>query len=279
MIKLGTHITNWRHFDVPFEYVAKFAKEQGLHYLEFGVMLGQCSCPRLKICPLVSLESDPLEIRQILEDNGLFASQIDSAYPLNLPEATTYGITYIQKAVRFAHVVGAPRITVTDGHQSQAFLTAEQILSLMEHNLKLVLDVAERYDVGVNLETHGVFTTKVETLLRLVDIGTQKRTGITFDTGNVFISGNDPLSFLKAVAERVTHVHCKDVNPQLAAAMRGEMTGISGSAAYVGGGVNAENIKGCIQYLKERNWDGVLSIEAEGEERVKKSLDWLRPLI
>jgi hypothetical protein len=31
--------------------------------------------------------------------------------------------------------------------------------------------------------------------------------------------------------------------------------------------------------LKKRNWDGVFSIESEGEENVKASITWLREQI
>ena len=45
----------------------------------------------------------------------------------------------------------------------------------------------------------------------------------------------------------------------------------------IGEGVNAENIAGCIELLKNTKWDGVLSIECEAAPgNVEKSIDWLR---
>ena len=41
------------------------------------------------------------------------------------------------------------------------------------------------------------------------------------------------------------------MSPGLAAAMRGEETGIACSDVPVGGGVNAENIRKCLALLKE----------------------------
>jgi hypothetical protein len=66
------------------------------------------------------------------------------------------------------------------------------------------------------------------------------------------------------------------VSAALAAAMRGKETGIAASVVPIGQGVNADNIAQCIQMLKQRNWDSVLSIETEGEENVKASIAWLR---
>jgi len=59
-------------------------------------------------------------------------------------------------------------------------------------------------------------------------------------------------------------------------AARGKSTGISASVVHIGGGVNADNIAKCVQYLAETGWDGVLSIESDGEENVIKSVAWLR---
>ena len=39
----------------------------------------------------------------------------------------------------------------------------------------------------------------------------------------------------------------------------------------------ADNISGCIELLKEMDWDGVLSIECEAAPgKVEQSLEWLR---
>ena len=39
--------------------------------------------------------------------------------------------------------------------------------------------------------------------------------------------------------------------------MRGEETGIGSSEVPVGGGVNADNIRDCLDYLHQTGWDGV----------------------
>jgi phosphoribosylanthranilate isomerase len=62
--------------------------------------------------------------------------------------------------------------------------------------------------------------------------------------------------------------------------VRGEETGIACSVVPIGGGVNAENIKRCVQYLKETGWDGVMSIECYGtDENIRKSTEFLRAVI
>ena len=49
--------------------------------------------------------------------------------------------------------------------------------------------------------------------------------------------------------------------------MRGEETGIGSSIVPVGGGVNAENIRKCFQYLHDTGWSGVVSLECHGSDQ------------
>ena len=131
----------------------------------------------------------------------------------------------------------------------------------------------------INIETHGPYTTNGDFLQRLFEHFDSPHLGFNFDTGNTFISGNDPLEYLKRFRKYVSHLHIKDVSPGLAAAMRGEETGIGCSEVPVGGGVNAENIQKCLAYLRQSGWSGVASIECSGaDENIRKSVEFLRPL-
>ena len=57
----------------------------------------------------------------------------------------------------------------------------------------------------------------------------------------------------------------------------GGTTGIACSVIGIGEGVNAENIAGCIEMLKDAKWDGALSIECEAAPgKIEQSIEWLR---
>ena len=76
------------------------------------------------------------------------------------------------------------------------------------------------------------------------------------------------------------YCHIKDVSADLAAAARGEETGIGSSIVSVGGGVNARNIERCITFLQKSKWDGVVSIECHGsDENTEQSLKFMRKLV
>jgi sugar phosphate isomerase/epimerase len=101
---------------------------------------------------------------------------------------------------------------------------------------------------------------------------------MNMDTGNTFIAGQDPVAFLKRFQDRVSHVHIKDVSESLAAAARGELTGIAVSHCAIGDGVNADNIRRCLALLRDAGYEGVLSIECEGQggPMIERSLAWVR---
>jgi hypothetical protein len=66
----------------------------------------------------------------------------------------------------------------------------------------------------------------------------------------------------------------------LAAAARGEETGIGSSEVYVGGGVNAHNIRDYMAFLHRNGWDGVVSLEcSDTDENTRKSVEWMKGLV
>jgi sugar phosphate isomerase/epimerase len=73
-------------------------------------------------------------------------------------------------------------------------------------------------------------------------------------------------------------VHVKDVSESLARTVRGGQTGIAVSHCALGAGVNAGNIRQCLTLLKDHGYQGVLSIECEGQSGplIAQSLAWLR---
>ena len=76
-------------------------------------------------------------------------------------------------------------------------------------------------------------------------------------------------------------MHIKDVSESLAESLRGELTGIAVSQCAIGDGVNKENIEKCIDILVDINYDGVVSLECEGQggPMIEKSLKYVRPLV
>jgi sugar phosphate isomerase/epimerase len=59
------------------------------------------------------------------------------------------------------------------------------------------------------------------------------------------------------------------------------LTGIAVSHCAIGDGINADNIRKCVELLAENGYGGVLSMECEGQggPMIEKSLEWVRDLL
>jgi len=275
MIRIAVNVDNWRHADKPTEYCFAYIAEQKVKYVELEAVGGTEFFTGLGFAPFVCLDDDPLELRKTVDKFGLKISQLDVSFPINRWEC----ISFIRRGIMFASHAGIPMLDCTDGAHKLPGISDKKQLDIIKYHLEQCLPVAENHKVILNVEPHGPFTTNPRMLLEIVEHFKSPWVRINFDTGNSFIAGRDPVEFLGKVAKYVTHVHCKDVSPALAAAVRGKDTGISSSSVHIGEGVNADNIVGCIKLLKRRKWDGVFSIECEGEENVTKSIKWLRQQI
>ena len=277
MLKLGMHVDNWRHFDVTYEVPCQFARDHEMEYVEFGTIDGDYFVQALGYNPHIPLHSDPLKLKSYLDSMGLKVSQLDAAYPMSCPEGQYRGIGYTTRAIQFAKAIGCPCVDTTDGGRKPEGYTDDEVMALMKQYYRVVLEWAEQYDMIINVETHGPYTTNPDTMEQILNFFDSPYLRMNLDTGNTFIAGQDPVAFLRRFRDKVSHCHIKDVSEELAKAVRGGLTGIATSVVSIGEGVNAENIAGCIELLKETKWDGVLSIECEAAPgMVEKSLEWLR---
>jgi len=277
MLKLGMHVDNWRHFDVSYELPCQFAKDHDIEFVEFGTIDGDYFIQALGYNPHIPLHSDPLKLKGYLDSLGLKVSELDAAYPMSSPEGQYRGIGYTIRTIQFASAIGCPCVDTTDGGRKPEDYTDQEVMVLMKQYYRVVLDWAQRYDIIINVEPHGPYTTDPDTMEQILGFFDSPYLRMNFDTGNTFIAGQDPVKFLRRFRDKVSHCHIKDVSEELAEAVRGGQTGIASSVVGIGEGVNAENIAGCIELLKETEWDGVLSIECEAAPgKVEQSIEWLR---
>jgi sugar phosphate isomerase/epimerase len=118
----------------------------------------------------------------------------------------------------------------------------------------------------------------METMPSFVDSPSLPRNS---DTGHTSIAGQDPVALLTKWKAKVSHVHVKDVSDSLAASLRGELTGIAVSQCAIGDGANRENIKKCFDILVEIGYNGVVSLECEGQggPMIEKSLAFVREIV
>jgi sugar phosphate isomerase/epimerase len=278
MINIGFHTDAFNGAYWSFEQCLGWAQKQELHYIECGAIDGVSWIHGLGYQPHIALWQDPLALRKKMDGYGMQLSQLDAAFPLSLPEGASLGVEYILHSLRWAKLAGCPSIDTTDDRYAPAGLTIPEALEQMKRIYRQLVPVAESYGIILNIEPHGYFTTKPEYMNELLNAVDSPYLRMNMDTGNTFIAGQDPVSFLEPFVSKVSHVHIKDVSESLAAAARGELTGIALSQCSIGAGVNAENICKCMSILVKAGFSGVMSLECDGEggPLIEKSLAWVR---
>jgi len=280
MIELGMHTDNWRPLSGNFKQAAETAVKYGVKHLEFAAIHGQYFIQAMGYEPGISLQSNPRALKRYCDAKGLLISQIDGSYPLMGPDGSAFGVQYVQQSIRFAAELDCPMVDTVDGAFEIEGYTRDEVFRITCDNYRQVLSWAEDYKIIINIEPHGPYTNDCDFMLRLFKHFDSEWLRCNFDTGNSFIAGHDPVEYLKALRQYVSHCHIKDVSAGLAAAARGEETGIACSEVPIGGGVNAENIKQCLAYLKQTGWSGVVSLECYGaDDNIRQSVEFLRPLV
>jgi len=116
-----------------------------------------------------------------------------------------------RRVVEACVALGHRDLHVVTGTYSDRFRTdlswPEQIAA-MRTFLREVEPMLRDLGVRLNPETHEEITT-VE-LLRLIDEFGPERLGLTFDTGNVLVQGEDPIAVARRIAPYVRQTHLKD---------------------------------------------------------------------
>ena len=118
------------------------------------------------------------------------------------------------------------------------------------------LTVALHPHVGTLIETDA----QVQRALEVTDVGW------CLDTGHLMIGGTDPAAFARAYGERVTHVHLKDIDAAIAAALTaGRMSLVQATQAglFVPLGRGAAPVAETLDALNEHGYDGWLVLEQD----------------
>ena len=278
MMRIGFHTDAFNSAYWSFEKCLQWAQTNGVHFIECGVIDGVSWIHGLGYQPHVALYEDPLLLRRKMEKYGVRFSQVDAAFPLSGKDGPMYGVPYVLKTIPWAKLAGCERIATTDGLHKPEGLSDDEAMETMKRSYGQIIEVAQAYEMTINIEVHGYFTTNPDMMEKMLAFCDSPYLRMNMDTGNTFIAGQNPVAFCDRFRKKVNHVHVKDVSKSLAAAVRGEQTGIAVSNCAIGDGVNAENIRKVLTILRDIGYDGVLSMECEGAggPMIEKSLAWLR---
>jgi len=275
---VGFHTGGFNSAYTSFEAVVAWASEHGIRNIECGFLDGVSWNHGLGYFPHIASWQDPLKIRDLLAEKSVSLSQIDAAFPVSGRLGPAIAVPYIERTIRWASLAGCNMVDTTDGLYMPEGMTESEAMNMMKICYQMIMETAERYGMIINIETHGYFTGKPHFLEEMLSFTDSSLLRLNFDTGNVFISGEDPAAFLSRFIDKTSHVHLKDVAPQRAESSRGKEFGIGMSHCSVGEGVLADQISACLKLLGGHGFNGDVSIECEaaGGIFVEQSIAWLK---
>jgi len=272
VITPGINMEFIRCEDKSFEAGVARAAQIGYRFIEPMVHNGRELLSEAGYFHSVSLDEDPLFIKDICDRYNVRCSGLSAHCPLMRPEIS---VPYLEKAIRLAEALGAPVVNTDEGIRP-AWLDGDECFAIMRYTLKTVLRVAERRGIAVAIEPHQSISRTTSGLLRIATLVDSPMLRVNYDTGNAFLAGEDPYEGLQAVMDRLIHVHAKDISVQHAAEEQGKVSGTPVGCACGDGVIDWRRV---IGILRDGGYSGVLSVECGTPLQAERSLAHLHALL
>ena len=271
-IGLGVNLEFVRHDDKPFEWGVDKAAELGYEYVEPMVHWGRELLSEAGYFHSVSMLDDPHRLTRACENAGVKLSGLSAHCPLCKPEIST---EYLKQAIRFAAECGAPIVNTDEGPKPK-WTTEDEDHVLMRYVLHEAAAMAAPRGILIGIEPHQQYSKTPDGLDRIYGLVDSPAIGINFDTGNSYMAGQDPIAWLGHVADRLIHLHAKDISVERSDAERGKVTGVPVGCACGDGVVDWAKV---IAICREIPRDIVFSVECGTVEQAKRSIEHLRSLL
>ncbi len=271
-IYIGVNNEFVRHADKNFEFACAKAAELGYEYVEPMVHWGREPLSEAGYFHSVSMLDDPLRLKDACEKAGVKMSGLSAHTPLTKPEI---GVEYLKQAIRFAAECGAP-VVDTDEGPKQPWTTEAEDHTLIKYTLAEAAKLAERRGIVIGIEPHQQYSKTPDGLDRIYNLVDSPAIGINFDTGNSYLSGEDPAKWLEHVLDRLVHLHAKDISIAQSEDERGKVTGTPVGCAC---GEGVIDWKAIIALCKKAPRDIVMSVECGTIDQAQKSVKHLKSLL
>lgn len=239
------------------------------------------------------LPDDPVEVSGKLAAHGL--GLVGGFVPVVLHDRAVRDeqLTVVERRAEFLAGAGAAMMVLAAATGSASY---EKVVELdggqwseLFANLLRAEEIAARHGLEVTLHSH--YGTVIETDEQLWRFLNGCDTGLCLDTGHLAIGGSDPAGVARRVAERVGHVHLKDVDLDLARRMADrelDFKAACSKGAFRPLGRGDLALGEIIRHLEDASYDGWYVLEQDrvlesrpepGKgpvEEVRESLEFLR---
>jgi inosose dehydratase len=153
--------------------------------------------------------------------------------------------------------------TGAEGYDEKPQLSDAEWATLLE-GLDHAQEICAQHDLRCSLHPH--VGTMIEGPHEIERVLERSGVDLCLDTGHLVIGGNDPVRLARAAAERVSHVHLKDVDGALADDVLGARRTYSDAVRdglYKPLGEGSVDIAGFIEVLEAAGYDGWYVLEQD----------------
>lgn len=229
----------------------------------------------------ISLDANPYDVHRKFREAGLTPTAYCAHANLLDPVAPwRYSTAQIMKAIKAAALMGIQHVITTEGEPKTEYghlLTEKEKLFLIRDRLYEPLRLAGDAGVRILLEPHGILTDSVTGMEKILDVlNNPENVGVNLDTGNSWLGGTDTVEFTKRFADKIEHVHWKDL-PRDMESQRGKVFGCGMASIPLGSGVI--DIAGIYDALISAGFVGNTTLEVAGDESVIQSREYLQSLM
>ncbi len=183
--------------------------------------------------PYGFLPTDSEELKRELQKRNLTLLGAFVPLPLGRPEGHQEGMRGALETARLLAANGAPYLVLADEMSERRMAIAGSAgpqdgftEAQWEGAARLISCIAKTaQELGVRSVFHHHAGTYIETpaeVARLLDLTDPELLGICLDTGHYFYGGGDPVEFVRSQAQRIWHLHLKDIRASVLEKVRRE---------------------------------------------------------
>ena len=271
-IYVGMNLEAIRHHDKPFEWGLDRAAEMGYRVRRAHGPLGPRADERGGLLPqrlhVERSAGDAKNGRRSRAEN-LRDSGPRAVGPARLPWRISEDGHPLRRGMR------APVVNTDEGLKAPWTTEAEDFV-LMRYTLREASFLAERRGVAIGLECHAQYSKTPDGLDRIYHLVDSPAIGINLDTGNAYLAGQNPYTWLERVVDRLVHLHAKDITTEHSDAERGKVAGTPVGCACGDGVIDWKRV---IEICRRAPRDIVMSVECGTIDQAERSLKHLTSLL